>query len=111
MQRYPADWQSYSYPFIDGCFDQALFPRHEWRDASRIGTQQLLDPQLLDEALQRDPAHPGVRAGQDMLRYNHGLWAWNAQAALGCRAGTWIPFRSGYGGIDVALLPNGMTYY
>ncbi len=77
----------------------------------RIGTRQLLDPTLLDEALQRAPGNPGLRAGLDVLRYNHGLWAWNAQASLGCAAATWIPFLSGYGGIEVALLPNGMTYY
>jgi hypothetical protein len=77
----------------------------------RIGAVQMLDPALLDAAMQRDPAHPGLRAGVDDLRYNHGFWAWNAQHALGCRAETWIPFLSGYGGIVVALLPNGMTYY
>lgn len=34
--RYPRDWQSYPYPFIDGCFDHSLFPRKEWRDTSRL---------------------------------------------------------------------------
>jgi hypothetical protein len=80
-------------------------------DHGRIGQRQMLEPGLLDEALQRDPHRPGLRAGSDILRYNHGFWAWNAQATLGCRAETWIPFLSGYGGIVVALLPNGMTYY
>jgi Beta-lactamase len=80
-------------------------------DHGRIAQEQMLDPGLLDEALQRDPHHPGLRAGSDVLRYNLGFWAWNVQATLGCRAETWIPFMSGYGGIVVALLPNGMTYY
>jgi hypothetical protein len=80
-------------------------------DHGRIGTMQVLDPVLLDQALQRDGAHPGLRAGFDELRYKNGFWAWNAQQALGCRTATWIPFMSGYGGIVVALLPNGMTYY
>jgi hypothetical protein len=80
-------------------------------DHGRIVQEQMLSPGLLDEALQRDPHHPGLRAGTDDLRYNHGFWAWNVQATLGCRAETWIPFMSGYGGIVVALLPNGMTYY
>jgi hypothetical protein len=77
----------------------------------RLGARQVLDRQLLDEALQRDPMHRGLRAGSDDLRYNHGFWAWNAQRTLGCRDPTWIPFMSGYGGILVALFPNGMTYY
>ncbi len=80
-------------------------------DHGRIGTQQMLDPVLLDEALQRAPQRPGLRAGADTLRYSHGFWAWNARAALGCHAETWIPFMSGYGGIVVAMLPNRMIYY
>jgi GntR family transcriptional regulator/MocR family aminotransferase len=31
----PADWQKYSYPFIDGKFDASLYPVKEWRDASQ----------------------------------------------------------------------------
>lgn len=29
------DWERYPYPFIDGPFDQSLFPITEWREASR----------------------------------------------------------------------------
>jgi GntR family transcriptional regulator/MocR family aminotransferase len=35
VERYPCDWQACPYPFIEGCFDQSLFPRREWREASR----------------------------------------------------------------------------
>ncbi|MCR6659537.1 MAG: PLP-dependent aminotransferase family protein [Asticcacaulis sp.] len=28
-------WRQYPYPFIDGLFDESLFPVHEWRDAMR----------------------------------------------------------------------------
>ncbi len=80
-------------------------------DHGEIGASVLLDQAQLNAALQRDPAHPGLRAGANDLRYNHGFWAWNAQVSLGCREPTWIPFLSGYGGIIVALLPNGMSYY
>lgn len=31
----PPDWQRYPFPFIDGLFDQSLFPVAEWREASR----------------------------------------------------------------------------
>jgi len=75
------------------------------------GTRQFLDPGLLNAVLQRDPARPGLRAGADDLRYNRGFWAWNGQRALGCAEPAWIPFMSGFGGIVVALLPNGMVYY
>ncbi len=74
-----------------------------------IGGEQILDNQLLDQALQRDPSSPGLPAAE--LRYQHGFWAWNAQSLLKCAAPLWIPFMSGYGGITVALMPNGMSYY
>lgn len=75
------------------------------------GGEQLLDPAMLRAALQRDPASPGLRASGDAFRYHDGFWAWNAQSYLGCRTPAWIPFMSGYGGIVVALFPNGMSYY
>jgi len=75
-----------------------------------LGGDQVLEPQLLAEAMQRDAARPGLVAAKD-TRYQHGFWAWNAQSTLGCRDPTWIPFMSGYGGITVALMPNGMNYY
>jgi hypothetical protein len=73
--------------------------------------EQSLDRRLLDEALQRDPAHRGLTTPVRDLRYQHGFWAWNAQQAMGCREPTWIPFMSGFGGITVALMPNGIDYY
>jgi GntR family transcriptional regulator/MocR family aminotransferase len=32
----PPNWQQYPYPFIDGQFDQSLFPTAEWREATRL---------------------------------------------------------------------------
>ncbi|MEM8696683.1 MAG: PLP-dependent aminotransferase family protein [Pseudomonadota bacterium] len=34
--RCPPDWQKYRYPFIEGRYDQSLFPVAEWREASRL---------------------------------------------------------------------------
>jgi len=76
-----------------------------------IGGTQLLDPAMLRAALQLDPASPGLRASTVDFRYHDGFWAWNAQRYLGCKSATWIPFMSGFGGIAVALFPNGMVYY
>ena len=71
----------------------------------------LVDRKMLDAALQHDPADRGLRASSDDFRYHNGFWAWNAATILGCKAPAWIPFLSGYGGIIVALMPNGITYY
>jgi hypothetical protein len=80
-------------------------------DHGMRGGRPVLDQAMLSAALQQVPGDTGLAAGEDDLRYHYGFWAWNAQAALGCTAPAWIPFMSGYGGIVVALLPNGMTYY
>ncbi|MHA6288164.1 serine hydrolase domain-containing protein [Maricaulis sp. CAU 1757] len=74
------------------------------------GAKGRLDPDLLNAALQRDPADRGLPAGGDMQRYQNGFWAWNAGPTLGCDAALWIPVMSGYGGITIALLPNGHVY-
>jgi hypothetical protein len=71
----------------------------------------ILDQAMLSAALQQTPGDVGLTAGAADLRYHDGFWAWNAQATLGCTTPTWIPFMSGYGGIVVALLPNGLSYY
>lgn len=77
----------------------------------RIGAQPALDPQLLAAALQRDPTNRGLQAGTPEFRYAHGFWAFNVARSLGCGAETWIPFMSGFGGLQVVMLPNHTVYY
>jgi hypothetical protein len=71
----------------------------------------LIAPGPLAAALQRDPSDRGLEAGGETLRYNNGFWAYNAQAVLNCTEPVWIPFLSGFGGVLVALMPNGAVYY
>jgi hypothetical protein len=71
----------------------------------------LVDPAQLQAALQRRPEDPGLPAASAELRYNNGIWAWNAATLPGCGRDTWIPFLSGFGGISVVLMPNGAVYY
>ncbi|ALS99557.1 hypothetical protein AT746_15700 [Lacimicrobium alkaliphilum] len=33
---YPDNWQQYPFPFIDGQYDQSLFPLNQWRECSRL---------------------------------------------------------------------------
>jgi hypothetical protein len=53
------------------------------------------------------PAPPGPQG----LAYSLGFWGVDAAGWIDCSTATWIPFMSGYGGIVVALLPNGGVYY
>ena len=71
----------------------------------------LVDRAMLNAALQREPATPGLSAGAEPLRYKNGFWAWNAQVALSCPTPVWIPMMSGFGGVIIAVMPNGVTYY
>ena len=81
-------------------------------DRGAIDGKPLLDPALLDQALQRDPGARGLPvAGFPDLRYQHGFWARNVRTVLGCAHDTWVPFMSGFGGISVVLFPNGVVYY
>lgn len=78
----------------------------------RLGTTQVLHRGLLDGAMQwahNDPGPPTAWA----FRYNNGFWArhFDADAVPEYGREFWVPHMVGWGGIIVALLPNGATYY
>ena len=77
------------------------------REHGIINGKQILHPDLLDDALQRDSDDRGViRDGNG--RYNNAFWAdeYNLDS---CQF--WVPHMYGYSGIVVSLMPNGTTYY
>jgi CubicO group peptidase (beta-lactamase class C family) len=45
------------------------------------------------------------------LSYSRGFWGVDASRWMICKDITWIPFMSGYGGIVVAMFPDGSVYY
>lgn len=79
--------------------------------AGVLDAEPLLAPAELRAALQRSPSDPGLPAAGADFRYNNGVWAWNAGPYLKCDGDAWIPFMSGFGGISVVLVPNGVVYY
>ena len=80
------------------------------KDDGQINSVQMLEPNLLADAMQQTSNH-GLDAGSTIDKYQNGFWGWNAKQALGCINDTWIPYMSGYGGIGVIMLPGDMTYY
>lgn len=91
--------------------DIARFALFILEDGGVADGEQVLSRRELDAALQLRPEDPGMEAVPGSLRYNNGLWALNVQAFTACGAPAWVPFMSGYGGISVALIPNGTVYY
>jgi len=81
-------------------------------DRGHIEGKPMLDQAMLDAAMQRDPEQRGLQVAHlDRYRYQHGFWARNLRKELGCDAPTWVPFMSGFGGITIAMFPNGATWY
>jgi GntR family transcriptional regulator/MocR family aminotransferase len=51
--HWPANWQQFPFPFIDGHFDSSLYPAAQWREASRLA----LGTRIIDEG-QGEEGHP-----------------------------------------------------
>lgn len=70
-----------------------------------------VDGELLDGALQRNVADPGLPAAGGDFLYNNGFWAYPGYTSANCPTPLNLPFMLGYGGINVVLLPNDTVYY
>lgn len=77
------------------------------------GGTQILQPAMLDDAMQDDPTDRGLPTSTQPFLYNNGFWAKQFTPAefpqYSCTF--YVPFMSGYGGITIAMMPNGATYY
>jgi hypothetical protein len=92
--------------------DLAKLARFLGVQQGRIDGQTVLDHAMFEAAMQRDPERRGLQvATLERYRYQHGFWARDLQAELGCAQPTWVPFMSGFGGITVAMLANGVAWY
>lgn len=75
---------------------------------------RLLHAGLLDATMQRDPADRGITTtGSVSFRYNNAFWArdFTSSDDPAFTVPFTVPFMSGFGGISVALMPNGSSYY
>lgn len=87
-------------------------------DSGKVNGVPVLDVDMVNAALQRNssdrglPTDPSESTPTSM--YNNGFWVYDLNASTvvqNCNSETWIPYMSGYGGIGIQMLPNGMTYY
>jgi hypothetical protein len=103
-------WGGYGLNFLRD--DVAKIARFLNRDAGQIEGIQLLDSSMLGEALQQGGAAPyGLTSGAALSYYKNGFWAFQSDAFIGCGKAVWVPYMSGFGGITIALFPNGISYY
>jgi hypothetical protein len=79
-------------------------------DGGRIDGAQILHPDLLAAALQRDAGDRGVDMGPGR-KYNNSFWATHYTQADGYDCEFWVPQMLGVSGNAVVLMPNGSTYY
>jgi CubicO group peptidase (beta-lactamase class C family) len=79
-------------------------------DGGVIAGEQVLHPDLLASALQRDPDDRGVDRGR-VGKYNNAFWADKYGKSNGYDCEFWVAEMLGYSGIVVVLMPNGASYY
>lgn len=77
----------------------------------RIDGEEVLDRDLFDAIKQRNPNDPGLTAESDRIRYNNGFRTFDVSEELGCDSPTWLTTMSGFGGINIVLMPNDTAYY
>jgi len=67
---------------------------------------------LMGSSLQLNKKDRGLDAFSGIKLYNNGFWARKLPGfQVGCKEDIFIPYMEGYGGIVVALMPNGHLYY
>jgi len=77
--RWPGDWRQHPYPFIDGHFDDSLYPTAQWREASRMALGSRIvregnvtegdadDPELLEQICAKMLPRRGINALPDEI--------------------------------------------
>lgn len=85
-------------------------------DGGKIAGSQILDPVRLQETLHRSPALfglPEIGTGANPAYYFNGFHAGHFTPATNPQytCDFWVVAMNGYGGIVVALFPNGSTFY
>jgi hypothetical protein len=77
----------------------------------RIGDGPLLDRGLFDAIKQRNPNDHGMAAERATSRYNNGFRSFDVSSHIECEEPAWVVVLSGFGGINLAIMPNDTAYY
>jgi len=79
---------------------------------------QILETSMLDTIFQKNSGDLGLDTGSNSgnasnqnFLYHDAFWEMPLNPNDGFTCSFWVPFMSGFGGITVAMAPNGATYY
>jgi hypothetical protein len=77
----------------------------------RVGGGEVLNRNMFDAIKQRVGDDPGMLAELESIRYNNGFRTFDVSGHLGCDNATWLTTMSGFGGINIVMMPNDTAYY
>jgi hypothetical protein len=81
----------------------------------RVAGEQLLPPALLADSMFQNPADRGLpQMDSPLTRYNNAFWGnlWGPESPRpGFTCNFWTAGMTGYGGIEILMLPNDAVYY
>jgi hypothetical protein len=80
-------------------------------DDGRIDGEDVLDRDHFDAVKGRNANDIGYVADYETMRYNNGFRIRDVSAELGCGQPVWITNLSGFGGVNIILMPNDTAYY
>ena len=80
-------------------------------DDGRIDGKEVLERSMFDAVKGLNPHDLGFIADYESMRYNNGFRIRDVSAELGCDEPVWITNLSGFGGINIILMPNDTAFY
>jgi hypothetical protein len=80
-------------------------------DDGRIDGEEVFERAMFDAIKGRNPDDMGLVADHETMRYNNGFRFRDVSKELGCTDPVWITNLSGFGGINIILMPNDTAFY
>jgi beta-lactamase family protein len=77
----------------------------------RLNDEEVFDRSLFDVVKQPTVDDPGMQAELETIHYNNGFRSFDVSGYLECDNSTWLTTMSGFGGINIVLMPNDTAYY
>ena len=80
-------------------------------DDGRVAGEDTIDRAMFDAVKGRRGGDLGLVADYPTMRYNNGFRIRDVSGEIGCGDPVWVTNLSGFGGINIILMPNDTAYY